>query len=96
MPSPNPNYISADHPQWRPVPGKPGIWVHDDQPDQEVEIIHYECQSCTKANGNPIDSIVYHGVTHDPERGFHAATDEERGQHATCRHCEQELTRIEP
>jgi hypothetical protein len=93
MAFPNPDHVKSEDPQWRPVASKPDVWVHDDKPDQEVEIIAYECGSCRDAAGQPVRRLTYHGVTHDPDRGYHAATPEEREEHATCHGCGDRMER---
>ena len=86
MSSLNPSYINSEQPQWRQVIGKVDTWVHDSQPEQEVEIRFYSCKDCK------VQQVSYHSLSEIPEKGIFAATEEEKKVHSICS-CGKEFRR---
>jgi hypothetical protein len=75
--------LQPDHPQWRPVPGRPGVYIHDDVPTQEVEIIIYQCLICqheqqTVFSLGSTTTALAAGIIHE------IASVEARTYHSTC------------
>lgn len=84
---PNPDFFGSTgrpllptDPQWRPVAGKSGIYIHDDVPTQEVEIILFQCPVCEHEQQTMHSVSVLHGL----------ATAIGRKDHSTCPNCPNE------
>src|SRR5229473_161921 len=90
---PNPEWKKASDPQWRPVKGRPNIYIHDDVPTQEVEVLLLQCSQCgheqqTMHSIGPTKAAAAAGIVHLP------TSDEARRIHSTCPGCEQQLVAI--
>ena len=70
--------LTSSDPQWRPVPGQVGVYMHDDDPGHKVEVIAYSCPVCFESK------TTYHSLVH--------ATPEGRKVHATCQGCDMPMT----
>jgi hypothetical protein len=79
MSFPNPDWMTPYDPQWRPVTNKPGLYVHDDAPCCEVEIVLQTCKD------HPDDQVLtMHRVRCKAKtKGHEPATDKARKEHAT-------------
>jgi len=71
---PNADHLKAADPQWRSIPGRPGIYTHDDNPAQEVEIILYQCPECGEERQ----------TMHSVSPAFGIASQAARQEHSTC------------
>jgi hypothetical protein len=86
---PNPDHIlgrplTPADPQWRSVNGKPGIYIHDDAPGVDVEIILHQCVDCGHERQTMFSLSASHGK----------ATAEDRLAHSTCPDCLKPLAAI--
>lgn len=76
-------------PIWRPVAGKPGIYVHDDRPECEVRVWRSECADCRN------DILIYDSACGCPDHAPSVPDEERLQRYETCHGCGHRMTRLE-